>query len=87
LEHCEKALTWDRRNRVGRPPAGGGELEINEFDYMGDNIVVFEENGVTVLSLPTIHGIDGSVRKTALVCAIQLATGSFGCYNPAVMPK
>lgn len=61
LEHWKKALAWDRANRVGRLPAQGGELEIHEFDYMGDNVVVYEENGATIRSFPAIHGIDGSV--------------------------
>jgi ribonuclease Z len=61
LGNWKNALAWDRRNRVGRLPAPGGELEINEFDYMGENVVVYEENGVVIRSFPAIHGIDGSV--------------------------
>ncbi len=61
LEHWKEALAWDRTNRVGRLPAQGGELEIHEFDYTGENVVVYEENGVTIRSFPAIHGIDGSV--------------------------
>lgn len=61
LENWQRALTWDRANRVGRLPERGGEIEINEFDYMGMNEVVYEENGVTIRSFPAIHGIDGSV--------------------------
>ena len=61
LENWQEALTWDRANRVGRLPANGGTLEIHEFDYMGMNEVVYEENGVTIRSFPAIHGIDGSV--------------------------
>jgi ribonuclease Z len=61
LENWKEALAWDRGNRVGRLPAGGGELEINEFDYKGENQVVYEANGVTIRSFPAIHGIDGSV--------------------------
>ena len=61
LDHWKEALSWDRANRVGRLPASGGELEINEFDYMGMNQVVYQDNGVTIRSFPAIHGIDGSV--------------------------
>ncbi len=41
LENWKNALAWDRSNRVGRLPTPGGELEINEFDYMGENDVLF----------------------------------------------
>ena len=61
LEHWKDALAWDRQNRVGRLPASGGELVIHEFDYKGENQVVYDENGVVIRSYPAIHGIDGSV--------------------------
>ena len=55
------ALTWDVATRAGRLPASGQELEINEFDYKGENQVVYKANGVTIRSWPAIHIIDGSV--------------------------
>jgi ribonuclease Z len=61
LTHWQQALNWDITNRAGRLPATGGELEIHEFDYKGENQVVYQENGVTIRSWPAIHGIDGSV--------------------------
>ena len=61
MEHWQEALAWDITNRAGRLPPRGGELEINEFDFKGENQVVFQENGVTITSFPAIHGIDGSV--------------------------
>jgi ribonuclease Z len=61
LRHWQQALNWDITNRAGRLPATGGELQITEFDYKGENQVVYQENGVTIRSYPAIHGIDGSV--------------------------
>ena len=61
LERFTEALTWDIEGRKGNIPASGGELEIKEFDYKGDNQVVYQENGVTIRSWPAIHAIDGSV--------------------------
>ena len=61
LTHWKEALAWDRQNRVGRLPAPGGELVIHEFDYRGENQVVYDANGVVIRSFPAIHGIDGSV--------------------------
>ena len=34
---------------------------VHEFDYKGENEVVYEENGVTIRSWPANHVIDGSV--------------------------
>ena len=61
LEHWQEALAWDITNRAGRLPPRGGELEITEFNFRGENEVVFQENGVTIRSFPAIHGIDGSI--------------------------
>ena len=61
LEHLEKALTWDIVGRAGRLPASGQVLEVHEFDYRGENKVVYQENGVTIRSWPANHVLDGSV--------------------------
>lgn len=61
IDHWRKALTWDVDGRAGRLPASGQVLEVNEFDYKGENQVVFEENGVVIRSFPAIHILDGPV--------------------------
>lgn len=54
-------MMWDVTSRHGQIPAGGGEIEIHEFDYRGENQVVYQDNGVTVRSWPAVHAIDGAV--------------------------
>jgi ribonuclease Z len=61
IDHWRKALTWDVDGRAGRLPASGQILEVNEFDYQGENQVVFDENGVVIRSFPAIHILDGPV--------------------------
>ena len=61
IEHWRKALTWDVDGRAGRLPASGQKLEIYEFDYRGENKIVYQENGVTIRSWPANHVLDGSV--------------------------
>jgi len=61
LEHWRKALTWDVDGRAGRLPASGQKLEIHEFDYRGENKVIYQKNGVTIRSWPANHVLDGSV--------------------------
>ncbi len=61
LDHLRKALTWDLDGRKGLTDPRGYVLEVNEFDYMGMNQVVYEDNGVTIRSWPAIHSLDGPV--------------------------
>jgi ribonuclease Z len=39
-------------------PIPGG-IVAHEFDFKGENQVVYEENGVTIRSWPAIHAGDG----------------------------
>ena len=58
---CEKALTWDLDGRKGFTDPRGYHLQVNEFDYMGMNEIVYQENGVAIRSWPAIHSLDGHV--------------------------
>ncbi len=62
LDHLFKALTWDLDGRKGiTDPRGYEPFEVTEFDYKGVNQVVYQENGVTIRSIPAIHALDGPV--------------------------
>jgi ribonuclease Z len=61
LEHLQKALTWDLDGRKGLTDPRGYNMEVNEFDYMGMNEIIYQENGVTIRSFPAIHSLDGPV--------------------------
>ncbi len=61
LDHMRKMLAWDIACRVGNVDPRGYRLEVEEFDYKGENKEIYQENGVTIRSFPAIHGIDGSV--------------------------
>jgi ribonuclease Z len=61
LDGMMQMLTWDLAGRAGLTDFRGYVLEVNEFDYMGNNAVIYEENGVTIRSWPAIHSIDGAV--------------------------
>ena len=53
-----------------------GQIEVHEFDYMGMNAVIFEENGVTIRSWPAIHSLDGSVSYILEWNGLKLAYSS-----------
>lgn len=61
IDGMKTAYAWDIATRSGALPDAGGQIEVHEFDYMQENVVVYEENGVTIRSWPAIHSLDGSV--------------------------
>jgi ribonuclease Z len=61
VEGMEKAYAWDIATRSGALPDQGGKIEVHEFNYLQENEIVYQENGVTIRSWPAIHSLDGSV--------------------------
>jgi ribonuclease Z len=61
IDNLKKAWKWDYFSRLGRLPSEGGGLEVHEFDYRGENQVVYDQNGATIRSWPAIHCLDGPV--------------------------
>jgi ribonuclease Z len=61
IEGMKKAYAWDVATRTGALPDAGGKILVHEFDYMQENAVVYQQNGVTIRSWPAIHSLDGSV--------------------------
>ncbi len=61
MEGLKQYLYWDATTLKGLLDSRGERLEVNEFDYKGVNNIIYEENGVTIRSIPAIHIIDGSV--------------------------
>ncbi len=61
MEHFLKFVNWDAVTRAYKITPLPGMIEVNEFDYRGENQVVYQENGVTIRSYPAIHAGDGPV--------------------------
>jgi ribonuclease Z len=64
IEHIQKAYHWDIKGRLGNIDMRGAEIILTEFDYKGENKIIFNENGVVIRSFPAIHSLDGSVSFT-----------------------
>ncbi len=60
-KHMEEMFAWDYASRQGNVNTAGFRLDVNEFDYKGVNQLIYEENGVTIRSIPAIHALDGPV--------------------------
>jgi len=61
LEHMEKMFTWDSGSRLGNVDIRGQKLEVHEFDYKAVNQEIYNENGVSIRTIPAVHALDGSV--------------------------
>ncbi len=61
VERMKEMYSWDWASRQGNVNTRGFVTEIHEFDYKAVNEVIFQENGVTIRSIPAIHAVDGSV--------------------------
>ncbi len=61
IEGLKQMLYWDAVTVAGLIDTRGEQIEVNEFDYQAVNNVIYEENGVTIRSIPAIHVTDGAV--------------------------
>jgi ribonuclease Z len=56
VENMKKMWAWEAATRGSAVDPRGLQLEVNEFDWMGVNQVIYDENGVVIRSIPAIHG-------------------------------
>ena len=61
IDGFNKTYRWDYITRLQKLSAIPGKIEVHEFDYRGENQVVYDKNGVKIRSFPAIHSGDGSV--------------------------
>ncbi len=61
VDKMVEMFTWDLAGRFGIMDSRGLTVDVTEFDYLGENHVVYDVNGVTIRAWPAIHGIDGPV--------------------------
>ncbi len=61
MERMKEMYVWDIGTRSGVVDFRGGELDVTEFPFDGVNAVIYRERGVTVRSIPAVHGLDGAV--------------------------
>jgi ribonuclease Z len=57
----EEMFAWDFASRQGNVNTVGFKIEVEEFDYKAVNKVIYQENGVTIRTIPAIHALDGPV--------------------------
>jgi ribonuclease Z len=75
VEHFLKTYNWDNMTRLANLPSRPGQIIVHEFDYKGDNQIVYEKDGVTIRSWPAIHAGDGSVSFSLEWKGLKLVIG------------
>ena len=75
IEHFLKAYNWDAKTRNFVLSAEPGKISVTEFDYKAVNAVVYQENGVTIRSVPAIHAGDGPVSFILEYAGLKVVIG------------
>jgi ribonuclease Z len=75
VKYFLKANNWDYQTRAYKISPVPGSITVHEFDYKGVNQVVYQENGVTVRSLPAIHAGDGPVSFILEYAGLRIVFG------------
>jgi ribonuclease Z len=75
VEHFLKAYNWDAQTRNFKLNPAPGKISVIEFDYTAENAVVYQENGVTIRSIPAIHAGDGPVSFILEYAGMKIVIG------------
>ncbi len=75
IDHFLKANNWDYQTRAFKITPVPGEIKVHEFDYKGENKVIYQENGITVRSWPAIHAGDGPASFAIEYASLKLVFG------------
>lgn len=75
VEHFLKTYNWDAKTRNFAVNPAPGKIEVTEFDYTAENAVVYQENGVTIRSIPAIHAGDGPVSFILEYAGMKIIIG------------
>jgi ribonuclease Z len=67
-----QANNWDYQTRAYKITPIPGNIEVHEFDYLQENEIVYQENGITVRSFPAIHTGDGPVSFAIEYAGLKL---------------
>jgi ribonuclease Z len=75
VEHFLKTYNWDAKTRNFAVNPAPGKIEVTEFDYTAENAVVYQQNGVTIRSIPAIHAGDGPVSFILEYAGMKIVIG------------
>ena len=75
IKHFLLANNWDKTTREFKITPIPGQITVHEFDYKGVNEVVYQQNGVTIRTIPAIHAGDGPVSFIVEYAGLKVIFG------------
>lgn len=75
IDHFLKTFYWDAATRNAKLSPKPGIINVHEFDYKAENAIVYQENGVTIRSIPAIHAGDGPVSFILEYAGMKIVIG------------
>jgi ribonuclease Z len=81
VEHMLKAYNWDYMTRAVMISPLPGEIIVHQFDYAGENEVIYDEKGVTIRSWPAIHAGDGPISYSLEWKGLKVVIGGDSAPN------
>lgn len=75
MDNFLRHANWDYVTRSFNISAIPGGIDTIEFDYKGVNQVVYQENGVTIRSIPAVHAGDGPVSYIVEYAGLKVVVG------------
>ena len=75
MENFLRFVNWDRVTRNYKVTPIPGNIEINEFDYLGMNQVIYDEDSVIIRSWPAVHAGDGPVSFALEYAGMKVVFG------------
>ena len=75
MDNFLKHANWDFVTRAFVISPVPGSIDTTEFDYKGVNEIVYQENGVTIRSIPAIHAGDGPISYIVEYADLKVVVG------------
>ena len=75
IKHFLLANNWDKKTREFKITPIPGQITVHEFDFKGVNEIIYQQNGVTIRSIPAIHAGDGPVSFIVEYAGLKVVFG------------
>ena len=75
VENFLRTFNWDLQTRNFKLSAAPGKIDVTEFDYRGENKVIYDVDGVVIRSWPAIHAGDGPVSFAVEWSGLKIVVG------------
>jgi ribonuclease Z len=75
IDGFKRAFNWDYQTRAFKITPIPGDITVHEFDYKGENAVIYDRNGILVRTIPAIHAGDGPVSFIIEYAGMTLVFG------------